>query len=173
MGETSRVRSNGSDLTSVLESSIVDIHTQRYSNTLADEATIGLKLLVQAFNDYTMNAIEPATTLSLTRPELIDWNPNASSEVLTFQNDYALAYYLNTVKPVTSSTNEQGINMNEADIEYLSHKIKKKKNRRSDGENHLVAVSEPKRVKTKDVSKGENLFEVPEDEIFDALPNHF
>ncbi|MFA1657821.1 hypothetical protein ACDX31_27220, partial [Klebsiella quasipneumoniae] len=63
--------------------------------------------------------------------------------------------------------------MTEADIKYLSHKIKKKKNRRSDGENHIVAVSEPKIVKIKDVSKGENLSEAPEDEIFDALPSHF
>ena len=63
--------------------------------------------------------------------------------------------------------------MTEADIKYLSHKIKKKKNRRSDGENHIVAVLEPKKVKTKDVSKGENLSEAPKDEIFDALPSHF
>ena len=63
--------------------------------------------------------------------------------------------------------------MTEADIKYLSHKIKKKKNRRFDGENHLVAVSEPKKVKTKDTSKGENLSEAPVDEIFDALPSHF
>ena len=62
--------------------------------------------------------------------------------------------------------------MTEADIKYLSHKIRKKKNRRS-GENHIVAVLKPKKVKTKDVSKGENLSEVPEDEIFDALPSHF
>ena len=63
--------------------------------------------------------------------------------------------------------------MTEADIKYLSHTIKKKKNRRSNGENHIMAVSEPKNVKTKDVSKGENLCEAPEDEIFDALPSHF
>ena len=62
--------------------------------------------------------------------------------------------------------------MTEADIKYLSHKIKKK-NRRSDGENQSVAVLEPKKVKIKDVSKSENLSEVPIDEIFDALPSHF
>ena len=55
--------------------------------------------------------------------------------------------------------------MTEADIKYLSHKIKKKKNRRSNGENHIVAVLEPKKVKIKDVSKGENLSEALEDEI--------
>ena len=36
-----------------------------------------------------------------------------------------------------------------------------------------MVVSEPKKVKTKDVSTGENLSEAPEDEIFDALPSHF
>ena len=63
--------------------------------------------------------------------------------------------------------------MTEADIKYLSHTIKKKKNRRYDGENHIVVVLELKKVKTKDVSKGENLCEAPKDEIFDALPSHF
>ena len=63
--------------------------------------------------------------------------------------------------------------MIEADIKYLSHTIKRKKNKRSDAENHIVAVSEPKKVKIKDVSKGGNLFEAPEDEIFDALRSHF
>ena len=72
-----------------------------------------------------------------------------------------------------SSTSEHNVNMTEANIKYLSHKIKKKKNRRSDGENHIVVVSKPKKVKIKDVSKGENLFEVPNDEIFDALPSNF
>ena len=72
-----------------------------------------------------------------------------------------------------SSTNEQSVNMTEADIKYLSHIIKKKKCKRSDGENHIVAVLDPKKVKTKDVSKGENLSEAPEDEISNALPSHF
>ena len=60
--------------------------------------------------------------------------------------------------------------MIEPNIKYLNHKIKKNKNRRSDGENHIVAVSEPKKIKT---SKGENLSKAPKDEIFDALPSHF
>lgn len=143
VGETSRVRSDELDLDSVLESSVLRVSSPRNLNALVDEAAVGLELLIQAFNDYTVNAIEPATTLSLTYPELIDWNPNASSEVFTFQNDYALACYLNIVEPVTSSTNEHSVNMTEADIKYLSHLIKKKKNRRYDGENHLVVVLEP------------------------------
>ena len=72
-----------------------------------------------------------------------------------------------------SSTSKQSVNMTKANIKYLSHTIKKKKNRRSDGEKHIVELLEPKKVKIKDVSKGENLSKVPMDEIFDALPSHF
>ena len=63
--------------------------------------------------------------------------------------------------------------MIEADIKYLSQKIKRRKNRCSNGENHIVAVSEPKIVKIKDVSEGENLSEAPKDEILDTLPIYF
>lgn len=34
-------------------------------------------------------------------------------------------------------------------------------------------MSEPKKVKIKHVSKGENLFETPEDEVLDRLPSYF
>jgi hypothetical protein len=44
---------------------------------------------------------------------------------------------------------------------------------RSDGENHSMALSDQERVKIKSVSNGENLSEVPEDERFDTLPEHF
>ena len=72
-----------------------------------------------------------------------------------------------------SSTSEHSVNMTEANIKYLNRTIKKKKNRRFDGENHVVAVSEPKKVKKKDISKDENLSEAPKDEIFDAFLSHF
>lgn len=106
VGETSRVRLDGSNPTNFLESSIASVSTQKHLNTPLDEVVIGLELLVQALNDYIGNAIKPFSTLSLTHPELIDWNPNASRKFPTFQSDYALAYYLNVVKLVTSSTNE-------------------------------------------------------------------
>ena len=77
------------------------------------------------------------------------------------------------MKAMTSSISKKSVNMTEANIKYLSHIIKKKRNKRSNGENHIVAVSESKKVKIKDVSKGENLSKVPMDEIFDALPSHF
>ena len=62
--------------------------------------------------------------------------------------------------------------MTESDIKYLSQKIKRK-NKWSDGENHIVAVSEPKNSKNKDVSNGENLFEAPVDEVLGSLPSYF
>lgn len=36
-----------------------------------------------------------------------------------------------------------------------------------------MAILEPKKVKIKDVSDGENLPEAPEGEMLDILPNHF
>ena len=121
-----------------------------------------------------MNALEPVTSLSLQHPKLIDWNSSSlTSKFLTFQNDYALTYYLNTVEPVVSSTSEKSVSMIKGDINYLNRKIKWKKNKHSDGENHIMAMSEPKKLKRKDISDGQNLSEAPEDEILDALLSHF
>ena len=72
MGETSGVISDEFESTDVLVSSFDDVSSLRNSNTLMDETALGLDLLVRAFDDYTVNAIEPATTLSLTYPKLID-----------------------------------------------------------------------------------------------------
>ncbi|MCQ9191642.1 hypothetical protein, partial [Escherichia coli] len=87
-------------------------------------------------------------------------------------NDYDIAYYLNVVEPITSSTSEPTIHMTESNIKYLRHKIKRK-NKWSDGENHIVAMSGPRKSKNKDVSNDENLFEVPMDEVLGSLPSHF
>ena len=62
--------------------------------------------------------------------------------------------------------------MTEVDIQYLSQKIQTK-NKRSNGENHVVVVSKPKNSKSKDVSKGENVPKAPEDEILGSLPSYF
>ena len=150
IGEGFSTRMSESDSPDIDLSFVASARTQRVSNTLSNEIARGLDLLVHAFDDYTMNALEPVTSLSLQHPELIDWNSSSpANEVLSFQNDNALACYLNAVKPVVSSTSESSVNMTEGDIKYLSRKIKQKKNKRSDGENHIVAVSEPKKVKKK------------------------
>ena len=72
VGEASRVLSDESESTSAPVSVINDVSTSRNSNTSVDEISLGLDLLVHAFDDYTVNTIEPVTTLSLTHPELID-----------------------------------------------------------------------------------------------------
>ena len=74
---------------------------------------------------------------------------------MIFQNDYEIAYYLNAIELVFSSTIELATGAIELDIKYLSHKLKRKetKNNRSfDGENHSVAVSKLKKLKRKDIS---------------------
>ena len=64
--------SKKSNPTSVLKPLVDDVSALRNSNTLMDKIALGLDLLVQAFDDYRVNTIDPATTLSLTYPELID-----------------------------------------------------------------------------------------------------
>lgn len=88
-----------------------------------------------------------------------------------FQNNYDLTCYLHTVKLVMSSTSKHSVNITKSNIKYISHTIKRKMNRHPDGENHIVAVSERKIVKRKDIYEGENISEVPKDGIFDALPS--
>lgn len=51
--------------------------------------------------------------------------------------------------------------------------MKKMKNKSSYGENHLVAVSEQKKSKKSEISKGENLFKVLEDEVLGSLRRYF
>lgn len=73
------------------------------------------------------------------------------------------------------STSKLTINMKKIDIKYLSHKIiRKDKNKGLDGENHFVVVCEPQKSNLKkDISKGESLFEAPEDEVLGILPSYF
>lgn len=90
-----------------------------------------------------INHLEPVVSLSLMHSDLIDWSTQDQRPILpSFQNDYEIAYYLNVIEPVNSSTNELATNMTESYIKYLSHKIKRKK-QWSDGDNHIVVVSEP------------------------------
>lgn len=133
-----------------------------------------LDLSVQSYDDNTMNSLEPIQTLSLIHPELIDCTLyNQPLNIPTFANDYTLACYLNAVEPMNSSTSEQSENMTETYIKYLSRKNQKKKNKSSYDENYVVAVSEQRKVKIKEVPKGENLSKAPEGEILDMLPSHF
>ena len=53
-------------------SSVDEVSAQMHSDTLVDEFSLGLELLVQAFNDYIVNTIKLITYLSLTYHELID-----------------------------------------------------------------------------------------------------
>ena len=82
---------------------------------------------------------------------------NQEPKLLTFQNDYEIAYYLNAIEPVVSSTSELATRMTEPDIKYLSQKIKgkeNKKNRSFNSINHYVAVSKPKKAKKKERIQG-------------------
>ena len=74
-----------------------------------------------------INSLEPIIDLPLVHLELIDWSQcHQEPELLAFQNDYEIAYYLNDIEPIVSSTSEPATNMTEPNIKYLSCKIKRK-----------------------------------------------
>lgn len=58
--------------TSVDDFSINSIWIQRHFNIPSNKIILGLKLCVQAFDDYILNAIKNSTSLWLTYPKLID-----------------------------------------------------------------------------------------------------
>ena len=64
--------------------------------------------------------------LPLIHPNLIDWSQcYQEPKLLTFQNDYEIATYLNSIEPIVSCTSESATSMTKPDIKYLSHKIKR------------------------------------------------
>jgi hypothetical protein len=135
--------------------------------------SIGSTSQVTRDDSFHINHIKTSPSLSLIYPELIDWSiQNQKPEIRSFQNDYEITCYLNAIEPVISSTSKPAVNMTKSDIKYLSQKIKRK-NKRSDGENHIVAVSNPQKSKNKGVSNGENLSEAPADEVLGSLPSYF
>ena len=61
--------------------------------------------------------LEPVINIPLFHPNLIDWSQhNQEHELLTFQNHYEIAYYLNAIKPIVSSTNELATSMTKLNI---------------------------------------------------------
>ena len=85
IGEWSSGRKNEFDPLNIDLSFVAFVRGQKVSTIPSNEITIDLNFLVYAFNDYSMNILEPITSLPLHHPELIDWNyPSPINEVLTF-----------------------------------------------------------------------------------------
>ena len=62
-------------------------------------------------------SLEPVIDLPLIHPNLIDWSQcYQRPKLLTFQNDYEIACYLNVIEPIVSSTSEPTTSMTEPDI---------------------------------------------------------
>ena len=72
VGEQSSVRMKEFDFIDVNISSTNSIRNQRNLNTSHEEIALGLNLLVYAFDDYTVNTLEPVTSLPLFYSKLID-----------------------------------------------------------------------------------------------------
>ena len=106
---------------------------------------IDLTFLITRDDCHHIHNLESIISLSLTHLNLIDWSIQDQQPTFpSFQNDYEITCYLNAIEPIISSTYELATNMIEANIKYLSH-TRKIKNKRLDGENHIVAVFKPKK----------------------------
>ena len=88
---------------------------------------INSKYMVTKNDTHHIHNVEPVIDLSLVNRHLIDWSQiSQEPQLLTFQNDYEIACYLNVIEPVVSSTSELATSMIEPYIKYFSHKIKRK-----------------------------------------------
>lgn len=72
VGEGSGVRSNEFGSINVYVLSTTNMRIQINLNIALNEIALGVNLLVHAFNDYTMNTLEPVTSPPILHPELID-----------------------------------------------------------------------------------------------------
>ena len=102
--------------------------------------------------------------------------PQGTLPVRFFQNDEAIINFLGARNDLPLGDHKARFAIELNSVAYFgegaksfSHKIMENINR-SSSENHSVALLDSKKVKIKDVSKGENLFEAPEDGRLDTLP---
>lgn len=114
--------------------------------------------------------------MQIIHPKLIEWNLQDPPHLDTFQNDDAIIDFLELRDDIPSGDHKVGyaIELNKTtyfgenatpfSCKNITIKIG------SSSENHTMTLVETKRVKTKDVSNGENLSKVLEDGRFDILP---
>ncbi|GLJ21626.1 hypothetical protein SUGI_0402520 [Cryptomeria japonica] len=119
--------------------------------------------------------------LPLVHHQLIDWDYEGPAQFDTFQNDEAVIDYLGIRDDLPPGDHKEGYTIELNNMAYFGEgvgpssrkNVKIRTNQGSYGENHTVALSDPKKVKRKDVSEGENLSEAPEDGRLDILPSSY
>ena len=142
------------------------IHSCSSQPDVADESSVG----TDKSNPHI--ALTNHASTSMANPDLDASEVNLIDSTFLFTRDDS--HHIHNLEP-TISLSLTYLDLIDWSIQYqhpLSHKIKRK-NKRLDGKNHILAVFEPKKVKNKDVSKGENLPEAPGDEILGSLPSYF
>lgn len=112
--------------------------------------------------------------ISLVYPQLIDYNQQGPPILDTFKNNEELSEFMELQGTIPYGDHKVGFDIILDTQAYYGETIEsfscKSENlriiSRSLSENHIVALSNPKIVKIKDISNGENLYEVLEDEGF-------
>lgn len=134
-----------------------------------------------SYDHYAMNIETPNDDsdydLPLLHPKLIDWDNLDNLELNVFSNDHDLAVYLNIVEPIhpkiSSIAESSDVSHSQENAKLFSHKSEIKQGKRPIVENHFMATLDQTKEKTKGISDGENLLEVPEDGKFDIFPAYF
>ncbi|GLJ26385.1 hypothetical protein SUGI_0508550 [Cryptomeria japonica] len=132
-------------------------------------------ILTLTNTSYELNLIDEV--MPIIHPELIEWNQPNPPCLDQFQNDEAIIDFLELWDNIPSGDHKPRftIELNSAayfgvDAKPFSYKNITIKHG-SSSENHTVALFDPKKVKRKSVSNGENLPEVPTNERFEILPS--
>lgn len=129
----------------------------------------------------TPTDFEKIEGLPLVHHQLIDWDHEGPIQFDTFQNDEAFIDYLGIQDDLPLGEHKEGYTIELNSMAYFGEgvgpsnrkNVKIKTNQGFYNENHIVALSDPKKVKRKDVSKGENLSKAPKDGRLDILPTSY
>ncbi|GLJ55837.1 hypothetical protein SUGI_1198920 [Cryptomeria japonica] len=124
---------------------------------------------------------EDINDLPLVHHQLIDWDHEGPVQFDTFQNDEAFIDYLGIRDDLPPGDHKAGYTIELNSMAYFGEgvgpssrkNVKIRTNQGSYDENHTVALSDPKKVKRKDISEGENLSEAPEDGRLNILPTSY
>jgi len=125
-------------------------------------------------NPLSLSYTSTDDDLPLVHPQLIQWDQQAPPRLDLFGNDEAIAEFMGLREGIPSRDHKVGYIMDLDSTTYFgdstppsSHKSENEK-KRSPGENWKAPLDH-KKVKIKDVSEGENLFEEPKDGGLDVL----
>ena len=153
--------------------SSIAINNLEESTILNTPPTNTPSISIQTINELDLSS----DSLPLVHPELIDWDLQGTPQLDMFQNDDAYIDYMELRDHLPKGDHKASFSIELNTMAYSREGTKpsSRKNIKikigSDGENCSAAVSNPKTVKRKGASEGENPTMAPDDGRLDTLPD--